>query len=164
MSKVDQLVQVEALASHREWVGLLARWHFAEWQRLYPGWSVEMAEEELSRHSDPNSIPTTLVAVEGMEPVGSVSLIEQDLAGWEHLTPWLASLYVEPHRRGRGIGKQLVRQAVAEAKRIGLAVLYLFTPGQLNFYAALGWRFVSQAVAAEEPVTILSMRLDEAEA
>ncbi len=158
---MDQLVQIETLVNHPEWVGRLARWHFSEWQRFYPGWSVERAEEELNRHCDADRIPITLVAVEAGEPVGSVSLVEQDLAEWEHLTPWLASLYVETQRRGRGIGKQLVRQAVAEAKRIGLGVLYLYTPGQREFYAGLGWGFVCQAVAAGEPVSIMSMRLDE---
>jgi predicted N-acetyltransferase YhbS len=100
------------------------------------------------------------VAVEGREPVGSVSVVEKDLPGWEHLTPWLASLYVRPDRRDRGIGKQLVSYAVMEARRMGFAELYLFTPGQRKFYAAQNWQFVARALVAGEAVSIMSMRLD----
>src|SRR4051812_20450451 len=66
---------------------------------------------KLACHAEPDSIPLTLVAAEGNEPVGSVSLVESDLTGWDHLTPWLASLYVRPDWRGQGIGKLLVGHA-----------------------------------------------------
>jgi predicted N-acetyltransferase YhbS len=157
----NQPIQIEPLASHPEWVGLLAGWHVAEWHWLYSGWTTAVAAADLSRHSDPNRIPTTLVAVENTEPVGSVSLLEQDLAGWEHLTPWLASLYVRPDCRARGIGNQLVRQAVAEARRMKVGMLYLFTPAHREFYAGLGWRCVTQAIPEGKPATIMSVRLDE---
>lgn len=153
------MTQIERLAGHPDWVSILALWHVAEWQRLYPGWTVELAERELARHCDPNCIPTTLVAVKGDEPVGSVSLVEKDLAGWDHLAPWLASLYVRPGHRGQGIGKLLVSKAVAEARRIGYRELHLFTPGQERFYASLGWQFVAHATAAGEPVTIMCVTL-----
>jgi predicted N-acetyltransferase YhbS len=153
------MVQFETLACHPEWVGVLARWHFAEWQRFYPSWTIEAAQEELTGHGDPNRIPLTLVAVEASEPVGSVSLVERDLSGWDHLKPWLASLYVRADRRGQGIGKLLVDRAVAEARRLGFAEVYLFTPGQQAFYAALGWRIVAQTAAAGEPVSVMSIRL-----
>jgi len=153
------MIRIESLASRPEWVRVLAHWHFAEWHGLYPGWTAEAAEEELGQHTDPERIPTTLVAVEGIEPVGSVSVVERDLPGWDHLSPWLASLFVRPEFRHRGIGKLLVSQAVAKARHIGCEALYLFTPGQQEFYAALDWQVIAQAVAAAEPVSIMSKRL-----
>lgn len=123
------------------------------------GWVIETAQEELARHSDPNRIPLTLVAVEASEPVGSASVVEKDIAGWDHLKPWLASLYVRSDRRGQGIGKLLVGRAAAAACRLGLVELYLFMPGQQAFYAALNWRIVAQTVAVGEPVSIMSIRL-----
>lgn len=161
MRSMEQSVQITPLAGHPEWTGLLARWHVAEWHWLYDGWTPGIAAADLRRHSGPDRIPTTLVAVVGGEPVGSVSLLETDLAGWEYLTPWLASLYVRPDHRGHGIGKELVRQAMAEARRMKVAELYLFTPAHREFYAVLGWRFVSQAVAAGQTVTVMSVRLEE---
>src|SRR5262245_3691935 len=105
------MIRIDSLACHPEWISVLAHWHFAEWHRLYPGWTAETAEEELTHHDDPRRIPTTLVAAHGIEPVGSVSLVEKDLSGWDQLSPWLASLYVRPDYRRQGIGKQLVAQA-----------------------------------------------------
>jgi len=91
--------------------------------------------------------------------VGSVSLVERDLPGYDHWSPWLASLFVRPDCRHRGIGKLLVRHAEAKAQALGMDVLYLFTPGQHDFYAALNWSVVSQAVAADQPVTIMARNL-----
>jgi predicted N-acetyltransferase YhbS len=155
------MISVEPLANHPEWIRVLARWHFDEWKHLFPEWTIETVEEELSGHLDSIRIPATLVAVENSEPIGSASLIEKDLPGWEHLTPWLASLYVRPDRRRRGIGRMLVRQAVAEARRLGVGILYLFTPGQRDFYLDLGWNVVSEAVCEGESVTVMSFRLTD---
>jgi predicted N-acetyltransferase YhbS len=160
MQSMEQSVQIESLSCHPEWADLLAEWHVAEWYWLHLGWTPEIAAADLRRHSDPDHIPTTLVAVKGGEPVGSVSLLEQDLAGWEHLTPWLASLYVRSDCRGRGIGRQLVGQAVAEGRRMKVAELYLFTPAHREFYAALGWSTVTQAEVAGQTVIVMSLRLD----
>lgn len=147
------------LVDYPEWIAVLARWHVDEWQRLYQGWTVTAAEEELACHLDPSRIPTTVVAIEGAEPIGSVSLVEKDLPGWDHLSPWLASLFVRPDRRRQGIGKLLVSQAVAKAQEIGCEMLYLFTTGQQEFYAALGWQVVASATAADEPVCVMAKRL-----
>jgi GNAT superfamily N-acetyltransferase len=157
---VDQPIGIENLANHPEWVALLARWHVAEWQWLNPGWTPEIAAAELRKQTDPSRIPTTLVAMAAGEPVGSVSLLAEDLAGWEHLTPWLASLYVRQECRGRGIGKQLVRYALTEAQRMHVAQMYLFTPAHREFYTSLGWGFVTEAIAAGRAVTVMSFRLD----
>jgi predicted N-acetyltransferase YhbS len=152
------MVQVEPLCGHPERIRVLARWHFGEWSHLYPEWTAEAVERELSSHVDPSRIPTTLVAVEDGELIGSVSLIEHDgLPGWEHLTPWLASLYVRSDRRGRGIGRRLVKETVAEARRLGVHELYLFTPGQRDFYSGLGWNVVAETVCGPEPVTVMSV-------
>jgi predicted N-acetyltransferase YhbS len=153
------MVQVEPLGGHPEWIRVLAGWHFDEWKHLFPEWTIETVEEELSGHLDPGRIPLTLVAVEDAGPIGSVSLIEHDLKEWEHLTPWLASLYVRPDRRRRGIGRMLVQHAVAEARRLAIPVLHLFTPAQRDFYAGLGWDVLSEATCEGESVTVMSIRL-----
>lgn len=158
-SRLVESIHIVSLADHPHWISELARWHVAEWQHLYPGWTVQQAEAELARHVDPLRIPTTLVAVEAGGPVGSVSLIEQDLPGWDHLSPWLASLFVRHGHRQQGIGKLLVAQATAKAREVGCHELYLFTPGQQEFYSALGWDVIAQTVATDQQVTVMSKRL-----
>lgn len=156
------MVHVEPL-SRREWIGRLAHWHYHEWRHLYPNWTIETVERDLASHCDPNRIPITLVAVDDGELIGSVSLLEDDdLPGWSHFGPWLASLYVRADCRGRGYGKMLVAAAVAAARRQDIETLYLFTPGQRDFYTSLGWRPVAETVCRSERVTVMSITTTDA--
>ena len=47
-----------------------------------------------------------------------VSLKENDLWSRKDLNPWMASLYVVPEYRGKGIGSSLVTHAAETAKTI----------------------------------------------
>jgi predicted N-acetyltransferase YhbS len=133
-------MQIEYLADHLALAPLLAAWHHREWADLLPNWSRDQAERELRSHTRRRHIPTTFVALEENRPLGSASLLESDLDGWEHLSPWVASVFVDPPHRGHGLGRRLVRRAVAEAEVLGVSVVYLFTAGQASYYQALGWQ------------------------
>jgi predicted N-acetyltransferase YhbS len=132
-------MRIDYLADHPEAAPLLAAWHYREWEALLPEWSLAQALAELESHTGRRRIPTTFVAVEGGLPVGSASLLEADLDGWAHLTPWLASVYVIPEHRGRGVGRKLVARAVEEARALAVPTVYLFTAGQQAYYERLGW-------------------------
>jgi predicted N-acetyltransferase YhbS len=144
------------LADRPELAPVLARWHYDEWNWLYANWSYADALAELRGHSDCDRIPTTLVAVEGDKLLGSVSLVAEDLPGHAHVSPWLASLYVRPDRRGAGLGGRLLEHAVAEARRLGVRRLYLFTPHHESYYAARGWSAMERGSAGGRPVVIMS--------
>ena len=147
------------LANHSSAIPEIANWHFREWAPIYPEWTLEKVEVELRSHPPTPSIPTTLIALDNGRPVGSVSLLTDDLKGWEHLSPWLGSLYVLPPERGRGLGRSLVQRAVAEARAIGISNLYLFTDSQEAFYLKLGWTRVCVTVHHERQITILVAKL-----
>lgn len=90
------------------------------------------------------ALPTTLVAAEADDLLGSVSLIVEDLNEGDigelvRLTPWLASLYVLPAARGRRVGRRLVAAVSGLAADLGVETLYLFTTAQERFYRPLGW-------------------------
>jgi GNAT superfamily N-acetyltransferase len=132
-------MQIDYLADHPEMIPVLAAWHYQEWATLLPDWSLDQAQAELQSHTGHCQIPTTLVAVEHGSPLGSASLLVADLDGWEHLSPWVASVYVIPSWRGRGLGSQLVSRAVEAASVLEIPAVYLFTAGQSGFYHKLGW-------------------------
>jgi len=135
-------VRIDYLASHLLHAGTLARWHHGAWGDLLADWSLEEAERELRTHVQCRAIPTTVVALDGETPVGSASLLANDDERIRKYSPWLASLYVVPGRRGEGIGAALVRAIVDEAAALAVPRLYLYTTdgmGVVDFYRALGW-------------------------
>jgi N-acetylglutamate synthase-like GNAT family acetyltransferase len=150
-----QDLSIELLCQHPHHARTLARWHFDEWHHLYENWSLVAAYDDLMRQHGA-AIPTTLLALHDGDVVGSVSLLQEDhLSGYEHLTPWLASLYVRSDWRGRGVGGELVVAAVEHARTLGITRLYLFTPAQREFYVDKGFRDFAHAVAAGAPVTVM---------
>lgn len=146
------------LAHHPQHLATLAAWHVAEWGLLYPNWQQPEALSELSSHTA-SGIPSTLIWLEPAGLAGSVSLIKADLEGFEHLSPWLASLYVEPSFRGRGLGKTLMQAAVTQAKAWGIRRLYLFTQHQEELYSRWGWHTLQYHRHQGKPLAIMTLEL-----
>jgi predicted N-acetyltransferase YhbS len=153
-------MRIDYLADHPEFVPVLAAWHHAEWARYYTSWPLEQVTAELRGHTGRCQVPTTVVAVKDGRPLGSASLIAADLDGWERLSPWLASVFVTPDRRGQGIGKRLVERVVEEAARLGFPAVYLWTPGQREYYERLGWDCVETVRRPLAEVTVMRRVLD----
>jgi monoamine oxidase/ribosomal protein S18 acetylase RimI-like enzyme len=158
-------VRIEPLTGHDGLAPLLADWHHREWGHLYaPGvWERDAAEREFVAMAQPGSSDQTWVAFDGDTDndtdtvLGSVSLVaSDDLAGYEHLTPWLASLYVTDAARGRGVGTTLVDALLAAAHDAGHEVVHLFTSGQQEFWAARGWSVVEHIDTEGHPATVMA--------
>jgi GNAT superfamily N-acetyltransferase len=148
---------VASLTERFDLADTLARWHHTEWAGFYPGWTIESCRAELMAHTDPNCLPTTLVAFnDAGELLGSVSLLLDDLPGYECFSPWLASLFVRADHRCRGVGRLLLEAAVGEARRLGVPELYLFTADHEGYYAARGWAVAERGSAGGQPVTIMT--------
>lgn len=148
-----------------EWIGdcpacvpILARWHVAAFADVLATWTIDEAAFELRGHVARLAVPTTWVAFEEDQVVGSVSLLNSDLPAPDRYAPWLATLFVAPQASGRGIGASLVRRAVAEATTLGLPALHLWTPKHADFYSRLGW----QSLGAERygGIAVTLMRID----
>ncbi|WAJ27711.1 GNAT family N-acetyltransferase [Antarcticirhabdus aurantiaca] len=89
---------------------------------------------------DARLIPFTLVAHREGVFVGTVSVIENDLAARPQYGPWVAAVFVEPERRGQGFGTALVTAATETGFLIGADRLYLCAaPTKSAFYERLGW-------------------------
>lgn len=81
------------------------------------------------------------IAEAGGERVGSVFVVRKDAR-----TAQLRLLLIEPHVRGRGLGKRLVAECIAFARRRGYRKLMLWTHEELGtaraIYAKAGFRRV----------------------
>ena len=116
---------------------------------------MEIFQERITRRG----IPTSFVAVSGDGPVGTASLTTHDLEARQDLSPWLASVYVRPESRGKGLGAALVSRAVEEAVNLGVGVLYLFTFDKQDYYTRLGRTQVEENIYQGTPVTVMGRSL-----
>lgn len=151
-------MNIEHLASCREWIPVLARWHHSQWAVYNPGETLAGRVARLEANAASDDLPVTWVAVEGDVLLGSASLVVSDLETRPELKPWLASVFVAPEHRRRGVGGALVRHVVGEAAARSFGELYLFTPDRAPFYEKLGWRTVEELEYHGEVVAL--MRID----
>lgn len=133
-------LRIEYLADHPQHVALLARWHYGAWGAVLHGWSERAAADELATHRQRCAIPTTVLALEGDDPIGSASLLANDHDAIRQYTPWLASVFVREDRRRAGIARALVERVLDDANTLGVEELYLYTYDAADYYRHLGWR------------------------
>ena len=138
----------------------LASWHQQEWSCFNPGESIEDRILRMQTFLNKDFIPSTFIAKDnGLS--GSAAIVSQDMETHPKLTPWLASVYVPPEKRGHGIGSKLVLHVMAQAKQEGISTLYLFTPDKQDFYLNLGWSTKSVEQYRNHDVTIMQAELDK---
>jgi predicted N-acetyltransferase YhbS len=129
----------------------LAAWLKAAFSANRPHVTVAIIEARLRGVPEPGAaLPRTWVAVAGDEAVGCARLVAADHADRLDLTPWLASVYVTPAWRRRGIASGLVQTVQATARAAGYPALYLFTPDQARLYARLGFTRIGTVVFPDD--------------
>jgi GNAT superfamily N-acetyltransferase len=152
---VESTIRIEHLADHPDTIPTLAAWAKAQWAHWLTDVPVEKIEAAFERRMTPGRIPDTFVALDSDVPVGTASLTEEDLPARRDLSPWLATVYVLPTYRNRGIGSRLVRAVMEEAGDLAVPVLYLYTPDKVSFYRRLGWRPFAQSARSGDAVTVM---------
>ncbi len=150
-------MEIGYLSDHPALVPELARTHVQTFGALLPDWTVQGCIDELATHRQRRAIPTTLVALDGGDWLGSVSLLENDHEHIRQYSPWLATLVVRPQARGKGVGRQLVARCVAEAAALGVRTLYLYCTDAVEYYRALGWRVHDHLPLGPLQVTVMAM-------
>jgi GNAT superfamily N-acetyltransferase len=133
----------------------LAALHAAEWKHLYADWDAQTAVAEFLNQRADGSLPATLVWHEGMELVGSVSVVFGDCPARPDLDPWLASLYVVPQRRGRGHGLELVQAAIELAAAAGAKRLHVFTESAEKLFQRCGFEMLERTRLQDLPISVL---------
>jgi monoamine oxidase/GNAT superfamily N-acetyltransferase len=152
-------VEISRLTGRHDLAPTLAAWHHAEWGHLYDPavWNLDIAQREFEAMAEPGSSDWTWIALDGNELLGSVSLLAtDDIDGFEHLAPWLASLYVVPPARSRGVARTLTDAAVAGAAARSHAYVHLFTSGQERFWTDRGWRHTADADANGHRASVMT--------
>src|SRR4051812_49146032 len=148
--------EIDFLADVPAAIPILAEWFHVEWNR-FDGRSVAEITAQLQRCLNRASLPITFVAHSDSQVIGTVTLDTSDLPHYDHLAPWLASLYVLPSRRREGIGRALVEHVVSLAQHRRISPIYLWTPGSTRFYENCGWQFFCCDIYSGQPITLMRL-------
>ena len=113
------------LADFPKAVDACAAWDFGQWDLQKKGATLEKSYKVFAGALQKEALPLTIVALndETKLPVAMASLWEKDGQEWKAYTPWIASVFVHPRFRGRGIAKALVARLEDEARRLGYETL-----------------------------------------
>ena len=107
--------------------------------------------------AQPDHSEETFVLLDENVPVGTASLVNNDLPSRPDLTPWLASVLVLPLFRGKGYSAPLVRR-VEEAATLSATILWLYTWSAEPVYAKLGWQRVGPARDDARGIDVVLMK------
>lgn len=136
-------------------VEVVARWQQSQWAHHAPGHDTEQWQASVRQDCGRQAVPSVWLARNTQTPVATASLVVQDGSIRPDLTPWLASVYVEPAWRGHGIASALAEHIAGLACGAGHRALYLFTPDQQALYARLGWQLIERRLYAGEWVDVM---------
>lgn len=149
-------MEIKLLENNPAVVRTIAEWHQAKWEHLSDQ-TLEDRIAEIGRHSA--TVPLTLVAFDGTQPVGAVSLVQCDLGIWPHLTPWMSNEIVLPEYRLANLTKELYQEAIDRANRLNIDTLYYWTRFREDYLTALGWRQIGTASPHFGPIKIMKLNL-----
>ncbi|OFX03733.1 MAG: hypothetical protein A3D94_00075 [Alphaproteobacteria bacterium RIFCSPHIGHO2_12_FULL_66_14] len=152
-------MRIAPLVERPDLAAQVAAWGFAEWGHLNPGQTLAQRVIRIQGKMNVDRVPVAFVALDEDDGiVGTASLIFDDLEG-DPRNPWLASVYVPPEQRKKGIASALVRAVEDTARRLGYSRLYLFTSTAPDLYAGLGWRPLERRDYRGEHVQVMDRTL-----
>src|SRR3954470_4058233 len=107
--------------------------------------------------AQPDRSEETFVLFDDNVPVGTASLVNDDLPSRPDLSPWLASVLVLPPFRGKGYSAPLVRR-VEKAAALSATTLWLYTWSAEPVYAKLGWQRVGPSRDEARGIDVVLMK------
>jgi GNAT superfamily N-acetyltransferase len=163
-------LSVVSTREHPVLVPVVADWLWEAFWRD-SGWPRDELDREVQSSVTADRLPRTFVLCADEQPVGTASLVAEDLEERPHLTPWLAGVFVIPGARGRNYVRHLIAAVEAEARSAAIDTLWLYTDTAERVYARAGWRTVetvehrSKASPGRiKPVALMRRDLASAEA
>lgn len=148
-------IDIAHLASFPDYIPTIATWLQQEWEYLSPEVTLHDRIRELEGSLHRRQLPLTLIALEGENLVGVVSLTEDEMETHTELNPWLTNLYVEETHRGQGVAQKLVGRIIESASSLGYGELYLFTFEEREFFEGLGFEVVANESYRQRATTIM---------
>jgi GNAT superfamily N-acetyltransferase len=135
-------VRIELLSADSPTIDTVLSWHWHEWSDGAEDANRDEWRSRLQSRANHDRVPFTLVAHLDGEPVGCLSVCEDDrddrFAGQG---PWLSGMFVVGRARNLGVGRALVRTVEEKARTFGARELWLYTAEAGPFYERCGWSY-----------------------
>jgi GNAT superfamily N-acetyltransferase len=144
------MARIRPLSEKPEYAPVLAYWSYTIWYRKRPI-EYDLIIKAYAHRAQDGGLPLAWFAEEESMPVGMVSLKENDLWSRRDLNPWLASLYVLPEFRRRGVADGLMRAVIERSRGEGFPRIYLFLGQEeqsslAGYYTRRGWKYSEDAL------------------
>lgn len=153
-------MKIELLIENDHLIPEIALLKFQEFSYLVPGKTLNNFIQGLKSHLNYKKLPIAYVLVsDSKEFIGTFSLRKHDMDTHQHLTPWIGSVLVHPHKRNQGIGALIVKQSESFAKQMGYSSLHLFTPNKEAWYKKLGWQIKEHTLFNQSSVAVMYKNL-----
>ena len=135
---------IDYLANHPSYTQEVARLKYDQWKHTSPDREYRVWVSEIEDTSRIDQFPLTLLALDGSDLIGFVTLMVIDERDGIRAGVWMITLYVKKDFRNHGVGTSLMNQCIAEARRKGVGVLYLWTEERVltEYYARNGWKLL----------------------
>ncbi|MDW9682363.1 N-acetylglucosamine-6-phosphate deacetylase [Sinorhizobium meliloti] len=143
-AKMTTQIAIEPLDVCPEMIPVCASWTFGHWDCQAGTTFEETNRLFCDAANGKSSLPLTFVAIADGKPAGMISLRDNDLKERIDLSPWLASLYVHPSHRNKGISSLLIKRLEREAEQLGHKRLYLTTEDSKGLYEKNGWQEIDR--------------------
>jgi GNAT superfamily N-acetyltransferase len=149
-----------------EHLELILQWNFRVWGDRIPGYDLEgwraFYDRALSHAHDGYQGEELVWAIlDGSDRcLGSIALVqEDDLEGFDDLTPWIAAFVIDPELRHKGLGRAVVEMVEAWSRVQGIHTLYLWTDIYAPWYASQGYSEVAKTKVGEIDAVVMKKEL-----
>ena len=148
-------ILIVKIADRPDLVPIVAGWLWYEWWHR-DGYTLEQTHDAVAASVSPSGPPQTFVLVVDGKPIGTASLVTQDLNERPDLTPWLAGVFIVPEARGQGHAIHLIKAVEAACRSAVIPLMWLYTAAAERVYARAGWRTVETLQRpGRRPVTLM---------
>lgn len=83
-------------------------------------------------------LPRFYLMLDEEKIIGCYALLTNDLISRQDLWPWFACVFIDKNYRGSQLGYELMKNGIAEARKLGYKTLYLTTDHD-GYYEKYGW-------------------------
>lgn len=136
-----------------QYAPVVADWIFHQWvaEQDPDGYHQVLTKVLASAGTEPT--PFMILLLNGDTAIGTAEVKPHQEADAGDAELWLDGVYVLPQYRGHGLAGQLVQQAMQQAKKVGVARLFLHTRHlDGGLYVNAGFKPLQQIVYRDQPV------------